>query len=81
MEPCKSLDPPYRGVPEYFFHKVLFQIFVSNLFNVLEVGRKIKSKFSNLSPLPNLSNAPHVYFPKSSVSHFILDGRTSFNLY
>ena len=52
MEPCKSFGPPIQGGSEYIFLKFV----VSNPFHVLEVGKKIKSKFSNLSPLPNVRN-------------------------
>ena len=50
---AKVSDPPYRGVPEFCFQKLLFQFVDSNPFHDLEVGKKVKSKFSNLSPLPN----------------------------
>ena len=53
MEPCKS---SVQGVPEFLFHKLLFWFVVSNPFSVLEVGKKKKSKFFNLSPPPNLSD-------------------------
>ena len=49
---AKVSDPLYRGVLKIFFHRLLFQFVVSNPFHVLEVGKKIKSKFSNLSLLP-----------------------------
>ena len=55
---AKVLDPLYRGVPEFCFHKLLFKFVVSNPFQVLEVGKKVKSKFFNLSPLPT-SMAAH----------------------
>ena len=52
---AKVSDPLYTGVPKIFFRKLLFEFVVSNPFHVLEVGKKIKSKFFNLSPLPTLS--------------------------
>ena len=48
---AKVLDPS-QGVPKYFFRKLLFYFVVSNPVHILEVGKKIKSKLSNLSPLP-----------------------------
>ena len=50
---AKVLDPLYRGVPKIFFRKLVFWFVVSNPLNHddLGVGKKIKSKFSNLSPL------------------------------
>ena len=45
---AKILDPRTGGFQNCFFHKLLFWFVVSNPFNVLEVEKKIKSKFSNL---------------------------------
>ena len=42
--------PPCRGVQNFVF--IHYYIVVSNPINVLEVGKKSISKFSNLSPLP-----------------------------
>ena len=64
MEPCKSFGHHVQGGSENIFkdfnkfnifNKLLFEFVVSNPFHVLEVWTKIKSKFSNLSPLPNSS--------------------------
>ena len=52
---AKVSDPLYTGVPKIFFRKLLFEFVVSNPFHVLEVRKKIKSKFFNLSPLPTPS--------------------------
>ena len=44
--------PCTGGFQKYFFRKLLFYFVVSNPFHILEVWKKIKSKFSNLSPIP-----------------------------
>ena len=50
MEPCKLFRPPVQGGYSIYFSLIIILIYC---FHVLEVGEKFKSKFSNLSPLPN----------------------------
>ena len=72
MEQCKNFGPPVQGGFRIFFHELLFQFVVSNLFHVLEVGKKVKSKFSNLSPLPTNSNMQCAIYTLLITTHSVL---------